>query len=193
MTLFRVPHLLLSSKRQSRLTQHSEDRFHPQQPKVVIGRVLGSHGVRGEVRVQVLSDLPHRFDPGELVFLESRPVRIQSSSQGSGNRMVIKLEGIDGPAAARASTGQELLALAKSDPQLPEGEYFHYQLIGLQVFTEEGEDLGSITEIIATGSNDVYVVSGTKGEILLPALAQVILRVDPAEGIMKVRLMEGLR
>ena len=76
---------------------------------------------------------------------------------------------------------------------MPEGEYFHYQLIGLQVLTESGERLGEISEIIITGSNDVYVVSGADGEILLPALNQVIRAVDLERGLMTVRLMEGLR
>ena len=97
------------------------------------------------------------------------------------------------PAAARALTGLELTAVADAAPDLDEGEYFHYQLMGMQVYTEEGEDLGRIIEIIITGSNDVYVVAGDKGEILLPALAQVIRRVDITQGIMTVRLMDGLR
>ena len=159
----------------------------------VVGRVLGSHGVYGEVRVRVLTDLPYRFDPGELLFLDEESLRIQSSSRGSGDTVVLKLEGIDGSAAARELTGQELSAQADAAPQLPDGEYFHYQLIGMQVFTEENEDLGRIAEIIITGSNDVYVVTGPNGDLLLPALSQVILQVDTTRGVMIVRLMDGLR
>ena len=80
-----------------------------------------------------------------------------------------------------------------SSPVLPEGEYYHYQLIGLRVLTEDGEDLGQVREILETGSNDVYVVSGESDELLLPALAEVILKVEVTEGVMVVRLMEGLR
>ena len=107
--------------------------------------------------------------------------------------MILKLEGVDGPATARTLTGQELLAQPEDSPDLPDGEYFHYQLIGMEVFTEAGEDLGEIIEIIITGSNDVYVVSGPSGEVLLPAISQVVLGVDTDMGIMQVRLMEGLR
>jgi 16S rRNA processing protein RimM len=159
----------------------------------VVGRVLGSHGVHGEVRAQVLTELPYRFDPGETLFLQGEPFRVRSGSRSSGDTIILKLEGIDSPAAARALTGQELLAPAEASPELPDGEYFHYQLIGMQVFTEAGEDLGRIIEIIITGSNDVYAVSGPNGEILLPAISQVILQVDTARGVMRVRLMEGLR
>jgi 16S rRNA processing protein RimM len=107
--------------------------------------------------------------------------------------VILKLAGIDDPAAARALVGQDLLAPQDAAPSLPDGEYFHYQLIDMQVFTEVGEDLGRIAEIILTGSNDVYVVSGPNGEVLLPAISQVILQVDPEQGVMTVRLMEGLR
>ena len=137
--------------------------------------------------------MPYRFEPGEALFLQGESHRIQSGSRGTGNTVILKLEGIDDPAAARALVGQDLLAPLDGAPSLPEGEYFHYQLIDMQVFTEEGEDLGRITEIIVTGSNDVYVVSGPNGEVLLPAISQVILQVDPVRGVMTVRLMEGLR
>ena len=158
-----------------------------------MGVILGAHGVRGEVRVRTLSDVPHRFDPGESLFLQGHQHLILSSSSARAGIIVLKLEGIDTQAAARALTGEELTTPAESAPELAEDEYFHYQLIGMQVYTEEGEDLGRINEIIVTGSNDVYVVNGPSGEVLLPALAQVIRQVDLAQRTMTVRLMEGLR
>ena len=78
-------------------------------------------------------------------------------------------------------------------PQLPECEYFHFQLLELKVLTEEGEDLGRISDILETGSNDVYVVTGPTGEVLVPALADVIVKVDLDQGIMEVSLPDGLR
>ena len=161
--------------------------------RAVVGIVMGPHGVHGEVRVRVLSDVPHRFEPGNTLLVQDTERTIQSSSPNSRGSVLLKLEGINSPAAARELTGLELAASTDSSPALPEGEYFHYQLMGLQVRTEDGESLGRISEIIATGSNDVYVVTGPNGEILLPALAQVILNVDTAAGAMTVRLMDGLR
>ena len=175
------------------MTEPPEDSIGSRLPTAVVGRVLGPHGAYGQVRAQVLTDLPYRFDPGEALFLEGESLLIQSSSRGRGDTVILKLEGVNDLSAARALTGQELLAPAENSPELPDGEYFHYQLIGMQVFTEEGEDLGRIMEIIITGSNDVYVVSGPNGEILLPAISQVVLQVDAVLGIMRVRLMEGLR
>ena len=89
--------------------------------------------------------------------------------------------------------GQLLTVPLAAVPSPPEGEYFHYQLLGLRVLTEEGEELGRITEILETGSNDVYVVSGDAGQVLIPALAEVIRKVQVDEGQMVVRLLDGLR
>ena len=160
---------------------------------MVVGVILGVHGVRGEVRVRVLSDVPHRFDPGQTLYLHGQAHLIESAAPGRSNQVILKLQGIDTPARARRLAGEDLTSESTAAPTLPEGEYFHFQLIGLRVFTESGEDLGRITEIIVTGSNDVYVVNGDGGEILLPALAQVVRQVDTEGGTMTVRLMEGLR
>lgn len=165
----------------------------PSPEQVVVGIVLGAHGVNGELRVRVLSDVSYRFDPGQVLHLQGQPYNVASSSRSGSSLVILKLDGINTPVAARSLLGQEVTSRAESSPALPEGEYFHYQLIGLQVLTESGERLGEISEIIITGSNDVYVVSGADGEILLPALNQVIRAVDLERGLMTVRLMEGLR
>ena len=89
--------------------------------------------------------------------------------------------------------GELLTIPSNAVPPLPEGEYFHFQLMGLEVFTEEGEDLGRISDILVTGSNDVYVVSGQSGDLLIPAVAQVVRVVDLERGTMTVRLIDGLR
>ncbi len=89
--------------------------------------------------------------------------------------------------------GQLITVPPEAVPQLPDGEYFHFQLLGLRVLTQEGEDLGRIRDILVTGANDVYVVSGPAGEVLVPALVDVIVNVDLDQGIMVVNLPEGLR
>ena len=89
---------------------------------------------------------------------------------------------------------EELLTVpVESIPVLPEGEWFHFQLLGLQVITDDGEELGDITEILETGSNDVYVVSQGKSQILIPALKSVINEVRLDERVMLVSLPDGLR
>lgn len=122
-----------------------------------------------------------------------QPYRIAASTGRHSNQVILKLEGVDDSDAARGLIGQWLTAPPDSAPQLPEGEYFHYQLLGLRVITEDQEELGTVAEIIQTGSNDVYVVSGEGSEVLVPAIGQVVRRVDLEQGVMVVRLMEGLR
>ena len=89
--------------------------------------------------------------------------------------------------------GQWLTVPLEAVEPLPEGEYFHFQLIGLRVVTVEGEALGEVSEIIETGSNDVYVVNGPAGQVLIPAIASVVQQVDLEQGVMAVQLMEGMR
>jgi 16S rRNA processing protein RimM len=161
--------------------------------RVAVGWILGPHGTSGEVRVRVFSDVPHRFDQGENLCCNGQSYRIAATTGRRSNQVILKLDGIDDSDAARGLIGQWLTAPTDSAPQLPEGEYFHYQLLGLRVVTEEHEELGAVAEIIQTGSNDVYVVSGEGGEVLVPAIAQVVRRVDLEQGVMVVRLMEGLR
>ena len=159
---------------------------------VVVGLVLGPHGTDGSLRVKSLSDVPQRFDAGRELFLRGRPYRVARSVLRPPEQVILKLEGVRTRAAARALAGEEVTVAAASAPVLPEGEYYHFQLLGLRVVTEEGAELGHIREVIVTGSNDVYVVAGPAGEVLLPAVGSVVLGVDLELGVMRVRLMGGM-
>ena len=164
---------------------------HPQM--VVVGRVLGTHGIIGQIRVQVHSDVPHRFAAGEVLYLEEKPLRIASSGSFRSGQVLIHFQDIDSLSAARSLVGEWLTAPEVEAPGLAEGDYFHYQIIGLRTTTEDGEELGQVREIISTGSNDVYLVSDGNTEILIPAIAEVIREINLDEGVMVIRLMEGLR
>ena len=173
------------------------------QDLVVVARIIGAHGREGEIRVKVTSDVPGRFDEGQTLFLskdgvaaEDRTYRIaHSRSTGSkGNDiLIISLRGFRDRDQALKLAGF-WLCVSQSEVPVPEdGEYFHYQLIGLKVRTEAGEDLGEVSEILETGSNDVYVVTGANGDILVPALSRVVRQIDIEAGLMVVELPEGLR
>jgi 16S rRNA processing protein RimM len=164
---------------------------HPQ--LVVVGRVLATHGASGQIRVQVHSDVPHRFDSGKVLYLDEQPNRITYSAPFRSDQVILRFQGIDTVTAARSLVGQWLTAPESPAQLLPEGDYFHYQIIGLGTITEDGEELGQVREIISTGSNDVYLVSDGSTEILIPAIAEVIQEINLEEGVMVVRLMEGLR
>ena len=159
---------------------------------VVVGLVLGAHGTDGSLRVKSLSDVPQRFEAGRELFLRGRPYRVVRSVLRPPEQVILKLDGVRTRAAARLLAGEEVTVAETSAPVLPEGEYYHFQLLGLRVVTEEGAELGRIREVIVTGSNDVYAVAGPEGEILLPAVRQVVLGVDLELGVMRARLMGGM-
>ena len=167
----------------------------PQEPadSIIVARVNGAHGRDGGVNVELLSDLPGRFDVGRELLIEGNPHLITGSRQTGSTAGILWLEGISTRQQASALTGKHLAAAVDSTATLDEGEYFHYQLIGLQVNTEDGESLGELQEILETGSNDVYIVRGSSGEVLIPAMASVVLMVDVPEGVMVVSLPDGLR
>ncbi len=160
---------------------------------VAVGQVLGVHGLQGGVRAKVLSDVPHRFDVGQNLYIRDEAYSITSSARTPSAQVILKFQGIDSSDDARRLVGELLTVPLASVPSPPEGEYFHFQLLGLRVLTEEGEDLGRVSEILETGSNDVYIVSGEAGQLLIPALVDVIRKVQLDEGIMVVRLFDGLR
>ena len=107
---------------------------------------------------------------------------------------ILQLDGLEDAVTARKFTGEWLYAPTDSEPELPPGEYYHYQLVGLKVVTDQGENLGQVQEVLVTGSNDVYVVnSESGGELLLPAISQVVKEIDLASGRILVHLLDGLR
>ncbi len=160
---------------------------------VAVGWILGPHGTAGQVRVRIHSDDPQRFDPGQTLYCNDEPLVVTAASTPTRNRVILRLEGIDTHEAARLLGGLWLTVPLEDVADLPDGEYFHFQLLGLRVVTVEGEELGDITEIIETGSNDVYVVDGPGGQVLIPAIASVVQEVRLDRGTMLVRLIDGLR
>ena len=166
-----------------------------QQPidPVIVARVMAPHGRDGAINVRLLSDLPGRFAPGRELLLGHNAYVISAFRQTGPNSALLWLEGIRTRSQAVPLTGNYLAASPDSDAVLEEGEYFHYQLIGMQVRTEEGEELGEIQEILETGSNDVYIIRDGGKELLIPATSQVVLDVDVAGNSMLVRLPDGLR
>lgn len=149
---------------------------------VVVGKVLAPWGVRGEVKVEVMTDFPDRFAPGAVLYLGGQPVTIEQS-RWHDNKVIVKLAGVDGRQAAEVLQGQFLEA-----PQapLPPGEYYHFQLIGLEVWSDRGEYLGKISDVLTTASNDVYLVQGPGGEKLIPALEDAVRSIDLEKRLMIV-------
>lgn len=162
---------------------------------LVIGRVVAPRGLRGELRLDIETDDPERFDDLLEVYLGEKrtPFRVLRARLHQGQAL-LTLEGIaDRDAAEAWRNALVYVAMADAIP-LQEGEYYCHQIVGLLAVTPEGERLGRVTEVLSTGANDVYVV-GTGGgqELLLPAIKEVIIHIDLDAGAMTVRVPNGLR
>lgn len=149
---------------------------------ITIGQITTAQGVHGEVRVLPLTDFPHRFSQLEEVTVvlkgKVRKHRVLSVRQ-QRRFVVLKLEGINDPEQARQLRNALLKIPQDQLMPLPPGHYYIFQLIGLPVFTVEGDYLGRVEDIFRTGSNDVYQVRKDDGrEVLLPAIKQVVKKID---------------
>jgi 16S rRNA processing protein RimM len=144
--------------------------------------------------MEVLTDFPERIQIGKSVYVgPARQTLVIRSLRWHGERLLIAFEGFDDRDAAGALRNQWVAVRVGDQPELPQGEFYHHQLIGLQVVDEGGHSLGSIEEILETGANDVLIVrSADRGQILLPMIDSVVLDVDLALGQMRVHLLPGL-
>jgi 16S rRNA processing protein RimM len=148
-----------------------------------IGRVAGAFGLRGELKVDLLTDFPERFGRLKRVYIgdERREWTVERSRR-QGGRVLLKLEGIDSPEAAAKLAGFELAVPRGEAVDLPPGHYYLDDLIGARVVTVDGRDVGPLTEVLRTGSNDVYVVGHGKESILIPAIKDAVEEVDVRAG-----------
>jgi 16S rRNA processing protein RimM len=162
----------------------------------VVGKIVGAHGVRGELKVTPQTDNPERFRPGAELLLDSEegllPVTVVSARPHKG-MVLIRLASVPDRTAAELLRWRKLLIPESEAMVLGENENYAHDLIGLSVETMAGEVLGELTEILFTAANDVYVISGPGGQLLLPALRHVVLRVDLEGGKMIVDVPDGLR
>jgi 16S rRNA processing protein RimM len=169
----------------------SRSRENASQGYVAVGRILGPWGLQGDLKVEPLTDFPERFALGCSLYIEGFAYAIERCRWQKG-KVYIKLSGIDSATAAEALR-QRFLEVPEEDLKpLSEGEYYQFQIVGLEVRTTEGQALGKVTQILSTGSNDVFVVHGEGGELLIPALDDVIKAVDLDGGWIEVELVEGL-
>jgi 16S rRNA processing protein RimM len=154
--------------------------------------------VRGELRVQILTDYPERLGQHTYLYLASpdSPDTVRrypvEKLRHHKKVLLLKLGGCDDRNAAEELRGQLVQIPFEEAVPLEEGEYYHFQLIGVRVETENGEVLGQVVEMLETGANDVYIVRGPRGEVLLPAVDDVVLELDLRAQRMVVRLPPGL-
>jgi 16S rRNA processing protein RimM len=161
---------------------------------LVVGKLQRSHGLQGEILMEVLTDFPERLKPGDTLYVGSTYIPLQIHKlRWQDQAMLIAFKGYATSEAVVELRNQFVYVPAADRPALEDGEYYHHQLIGLQVFTQKGELLGKIIQILQTGANDVFVIRPKNGrEILIPSTDEVVLNVDLAKGQMTIHLLPGL-
>ena len=163
---------------------------------VAIGKIGRAHGTHGAVRIAASGETIGTLIPGDRLHVRLPTGEVSALTLEElkwHQRMWLgRFAGVNTREMAEALNGKELLLPEDQLPQLEEGEYYHYQLIGLEVETTAGDFLGVLCKVIPTGSNDVYVVEKDNREVLIPAIEDVIQSIDLKTGRMQVTLPEGL-
>ena len=165
----------------------------PQKPFLEAGQIVGTHGVRGEVRVQPWCDTPQQFSGFKhLYWDESGKQPAKGKARPHKTMALVKLEGVDTVEAAQALRGR-MLYVDRRDIRLPKGHHLVQDLIGLTIVdADTGETYGTLTDVSQTGANAVYHMQTDKGEILIPAIPDVVISIDTKQDILRLRPMKGL-
>ncbi len=161
------------------------------QAYIEAGRITNTHGVRGEVKIEVWLDTPADLQHYRRVFIDGQERKLLSARPQ--NRFVIaKLDQVDDVNAAQPLKGKTVY-IAREDAPLPPGGYFLQDLLDARVVLEDGSPVGVLTEILERPANNVYVVTDPEGkEILVPVVPAFIVRADAEKGVVTVRLLEGM-
>ena len=161
-----------------------------------VGKVIKPHGVRGKIKIKYFGEDFSDFPLYRKVFIEDRMGRLRVyeilEAIPQPPRVILCLKGIEKIEEVQPLIGKEIFVKKGVLPGLPPGEYYWMEILGMEVETGKGKKLGKVKEIFRTGANDVYVVEGERGEILLPAIEEVVQNVDLERRVMIVTWMEGL-
>ena len=167
----------------------------PSEPEyLLVGRITRPHGVRGDVQMKLHTAYPERLAEAKRLFVgrEHKPHDVETiRSHRAG--LIVRFAGFNDRDAADALRNRDVYVHLDDAIPLEDGEYYLFQIEGMRVVTDTGEELGRLTDFFETGANDVYIVTTAEGkEILLPAIPDVILKVDVPAGVMTVHLLKGL-
>lgn len=159
-----------------------------------IGKITGTHGIRGEMRVQPWCDSPEFMKKFKTLYLDKKgekPVKV--SCRPHGHMVIMKAEGVDSVEEA-SKYREKVLFMKRSDAKLPEGKYFIQELIDCTVLDADNEKkcYGTLTDVSQTGANDVWHITNETGEYLIPAIPSVVIDTDVVSGIIKIRPLRGI-
>ena len=153
------------------------------------GRIVNTHGVAGEVKIEVWLDSPQFLKSFKRCFIDRREVKLLSARVHKG-LLIVKLEGVEDVNAAMALKGRTVF-IDRADARLPKGAFFLQDIIGAAVVDESGSEIGKLADVMETPASNVYVVKGER-EHLIPAVPEFILSTDADNGIITVHLIEGM-
>ena len=161
-----------------------------------VGVITTTHGIRGEVKVYPTTDDVHRFEELESVLLDTgkeyRELKIKSVKYFK-QYAILKFKGIDNIKKKKKYKGKSLFVTRENAQPLGEDEYYIADLIGMEVYLEDGSHFGTLKDVMETGANDVYIIKTEEGkEVLIPAIYECILDVDVEAGKMEIHLLDGL-
>lgn len=156
------------------------------------GKIVGTHGIRGEVRVDPWCDSPEFFCRLKKVYLKNGETMLSVKSRPHKNIAIMKIDGVDSIETAENFLGK-VVYMDREQAKLPENTYFIADLIGLEVRdAENGSVYGKITEVFKTGANDVYEIDNGGKKYLIPVIDQVVKTINPAEGYVDILPMKGI-
>lgn len=163
----------------------------------VIGEIINTHGIKGEVKVKQITDFIERFDEGETVYLSNEQKNVQSliieTSRQHKQHLLIRFKGYDTIEQVEILKGKTLYIKSDQQHELAEHEYYYHEIIGCTVQTTDGEVIGVVDSILAPGANDVWVVKNERGkEYLIPYIPLVVKDVNVEKKTVTIQLMEGL-
>jgi 16S rRNA processing protein RimM len=163
---------------------------------ITIGKAVKPWGVKGEMKIEPMTDFPERFRGLRRVYLVSpagKEIACEVRSvRYAGDVPFLLFAGYDSSERAKTLNGWLVKVPEEETVPLPEGTYYWFELIGMEVVSEGGEKLGKIVDIFKTGSNDVYVMKQGRKETYIPATAEVVKQVDRKAKRMVIHLLDGL-
>lgn len=163
----------------------------PREGYTAVGRILRPHALRGELRVLAFSPSARNLQLGRPVYLLGvRHIILRARPDREG--WILQIDGVDDRAVVEALRGELLETPDREVLRDDDESYFVHELVGLRVETVEGRELGMLTDVIQTGANDVYVVAGPDGEVLVPAISEVVASIDTQNGLIRITPLAGM-
>ena len=163
---------------------------------IPVGKIIGPHGIKGQMKLHSYSGNADTLSAARSVTLKSPAGALHEFTitcfKANSGKFIIGLQGVDDINLVQPFVGNEVCLKRGQLPGLAEDEYYWSDLIGLQVFTDDGTLLGTVADIFETGSSDIYVVRSEGREYLIPAIADVIKTVDPTGGRIVITPLDGL-